>query len=139
LTEPLLLDTCAVIYLGRGETLRPEAALAVDAAAKAGTIFVSVISAWELGQSVSRSKLALAAPPLVFFNTFVERSGASIEPLDAETLIAANFLPGRVHKDPVDRMLISLARSNGMTLLTSDREILAYGALGHVKTMKCLN
>jgi PIN domain nuclease of toxin-antitoxin system len=135
----LLLDTCAVLYLARAEPLSAAAVAAVDAAAKGKRIFASILTAWEIAQSVSKNRLALAMPPLAFFNSFLDRSGASLCRLDAEALVDANFLPGRVHKDPMDRMFVSQARLGGHTLLTSDRAILAYGAQGHVKTLNCFD
>lgn len=134
----LLLDTCVMLFAARGVKLAAEAEKAIIRASNGGGLFVAAISAWEIAQAVSRGRLALAAPPLQVFRGFVERSGASLCELDAEALAAAWSLPGKVHKDPVDRMFISLARQNGYTLVTGDREILSYGALGHVKTMNCL-
>jgi PIN domain nuclease of toxin-antitoxin system len=37
----------------------------------------------------------------------------------------------------MDRLLIATARHFDYTLVTNDRAILAYGALGHVKTLAC--
>jgi PIN domain nuclease of toxin-antitoxin system len=37
----------------------------------------------------------------------------------------------------MDRLLIETARSQDLTLVTSDRAILAYGTEGHVKTLAC--
>ena len=52
-------------------------------------------------------------------------------------MIGSHYLPGRIHSDPMDRLLVETARRLDLTLVTSDRAILAYGALGHVKTLAC--
>ena len=46
-------------------------------------------------------------------------------------------LPGAVHGDPMNRILISTARTLDLILVTSDRPILKYGADGNVRTLAC--
>ena len=46
-------------------------------------------------------------------------------------------LPDLAHRDPADRMLIATARAHDLTLITRDRAILAYAALGHVRAIEC--
>lgn len=43
--------------------------------------------------------------------------------------IEAYKLPGRFHKDPADRILVSTARMNDLTLVTADERMLAYRAV----------
>jgi PIN domain nuclease of toxin-antitoxin system len=42
-------------------------------------------------------------------------------------------LPGKFHKDPVDRVLVATARLHNLTLMTADDLILRYP---HVKTLR---
>ena len=58
-------------------------------------------------------------------------------PATAEVLIASSFLPGRIHLDPLDRIVIATARAHGLTILTRDRLILDYAAEGHVTALAC--
>jgi PIN domain nuclease of toxin-antitoxin system len=136
-TDSLLLDTCAIIYLSSGTTMSPALADDVATRAKSGKVFVSPISAWELGSLASRGRIALATDPLEFFETFVTALRATILNLNSEVLVKSSYLPGRPHRDPMDRILIAIARKNNLSLLTNDRAILAYGAEGHVKTLAC--
>ena len=48
-------------------------------------------------------------------------------PLDitSERALAVSELP-RQHRDPIDRMLIAQARTEGLTLVTHDRALVAY-------------
>lgn len=135
--DELLLDTCAIIYLSSGTTMSQTLADDIISKAKSGTVFVSPISAWELGSLAARGRIALAADPLEFFETFVSALGATITNLNSEILVKSSYLPGRPHRDPMDRILIATARKNNFALLTNDRAILAYSAEGHVKTLAC--
>jgi PIN domain nuclease of toxin-antitoxin system len=128
----VLLDTCTIIYIAIEKNLASAARQVVQHAANADTLFVSLASAWELGMLVSRSRL-----PTAFFEEFLNETGAHTIELDMPLLISSSYLPGRVHGDPWDRMLIETARRHKLTLLTSDREILRYGSLGHVQTLAC--
>jgi PIN domain nuclease of toxin-antitoxin system len=58
--QPLLLDTHAAIWITRNESLAPRAVAAMNAAHQAaGVVFVSPITAWEVGLLVSRNRLNL--------------------------------------------------------------------------------
>jgi PIN domain nuclease of toxin-antitoxin system len=48
-----------------------------------------------------------------------------------EVAMEAYALPGTFHKDPADRILVAVARRNGLTLVTADDRILSYP---HVRT-----
>jgi PIN domain nuclease of toxin-antitoxin system len=47
------------------------------------------------------------------------------------------LLPGELHADPADRLLIATARQLGVPLVTRDRRILDYAAQGHVDAIPC--
>ena len=133
----LLLDTCAIIYMAQNaEKLKPVRS-AIDLAERAGELYVSPISAWEIGRLAAWGRLATAVDPLAFFNAFVAQAGAQLTELSAEILIASSYLPGNPHKDPMDRILMTTSRALNIALLTDDRAILAYGADGHIKTLAC--
>lgn len=72
-----------------------------------------------------------------WFFTFVNSGRATVEPASPEILIESSFLPQPIHNDPTDRIIIATAREHDLTIVTRDRAILAYGALGHVKTLAC--
>ena len=133
----LLLDTCAFIYLATGRAMRPEAVEAVATALDEDEVAASPVTAWELGKLVSRGRLRLTDEPLQFFNGLIERPGFKLCELTPEILVKASFFPDSAHKDPMDQILIATARALGLTLVTDDRAILAYGAEGHVNTLAC--
>jgi PIN domain nuclease of toxin-antitoxin system len=134
---PLLLDTCVVIFTAFGVELRRDAATAISAAVASGGVRVSPITAWEIGMLMARGRLKSPLSPIDFFNTFLERFGGELPLLLPDLLVNASFLPGDIHRDPMDRVLIATARAYDLTLVTRDRAILAYGEAGHVKALAC--
>jgi PIN domain nuclease of toxin-antitoxin system len=135
--SPLLLDTNAAIWLSRDE-LTALASERLDEAARAGiATYVSPITAWEVGQLVSRNRLSLGTTPHRWFARIVAMPNVHLTELSPDILIAASFLPGRPPRDPADRILLATTRDLGATLVTRDRELLAYGADGHVSVVAC--
>jgi PIN domain nuclease of toxin-antitoxin system len=132
-----LLDTCTVIYIGTDKPLKAGTKEVLDSAARSGALAVSAISALEIGISMSRGRIASSLPPLAFFNRFIGAAECEVLALSPELLIAASYLPGSVHGDPMDRIIIATARQHDLTIVTTDRAILAYGEAGHVKTLEC--
>jgi PIN domain nuclease of toxin-antitoxin system len=57
--------------------------------------------------------------------------------LSNDIAIAASHLPGPLHGDPADRLLIATARDLGMPLVTRDRKIIDYAEAGHVSVLVC--
>ena len=86
---------------------------------------------------VSRDKLPAVKDPVRWFSEFVDVAQITVQPLSVEILVSSSFLPELSLKDPVDRILIATARSENFAIVTRDRAILAYGAAGHVKTVRC--
>ena len=133
----LLLDTCALLFLANDSRINAATLQEVSDASYDGRLHVSPVSAWEIGIGVSKGKIKLPTPPLDFFDRFVEHMQAKLSPLTPAIMLLSSFLPGRIHGDPMDRMLVSTARALNLVLVTSDRPILAYGREGHVRTLAC--
>lgn len=136
--SPLLLDTCAAIWIAEDAPIATAAAEALDAAVRHATpVLVSAMSAWELGLLVARQRLTLSMAPDAWFRRLLAVPGVAVAPLPPETLIASSFLPGDPPRDPVDRILAATARAGGYSLVTRDRALLAYGERGHLATIEC--
>jgi PIN domain nuclease of toxin-antitoxin system len=135
---PLLLDTHAAIWITDDQPLAKGAVEAIDGAYRAGgTIFVSAITAWEVGLLESRNRLSLVARPERWFQQLLAISGVRLADLSPDILIASSFLPGTPPRDPADRILLATARDLGATLVTRDRLLLKYGEDGQVSTIAC--
>jgi PIN domain nuclease of toxin-antitoxin system len=137
-TAPLLLDTHAAVWITEDQPHAAAAAEAIDAAYRAGsTVFVSAITAWEIGLLVSRNRLSLVARPERWFQRLLAIPGVKLADLSPDILIASSFLPGEPPRDPADRIILATARDLGATLITRNRLLLKYGKDGQVSTIPC--
>lgn len=102
-----------------------------------GSVSISAMTAWEVGMLASTNRLASTRDPLRWFRDAVQQFGADVEEVSPDILVASSFLPQPIHNDPMDRILIATARERDLTIVTRDRAILSYGALGHVKFLLC--
>jgi PIN domain nuclease of toxin-antitoxin system len=135
---PVLLDTCAVIWLAQGDKLADAAVALLTQTAKTGTpSYISAITAWEIGLLVWRQRLRIGMAPEQWFDRMLAAPRVHLAPLPPRVLIAASFLPGTPPRDPADRIIAATARELGATLITRDRLLLDYGAQGHISTVVC--
>lgn len=136
--QPLLLDTCAVIWINEDEPIKPEAAALMNSAyAQNVTTFVSAITAWEVGLLASRERLRLLVTPEKWFSKIIGLPGAALATLSPEILIASSYLPGKPPRDPADRIIAATARDLGATLVTRDSALLNYAKQGHLNAIAC--
>jgi PIN domain nuclease of toxin-antitoxin system len=134
----LLLDTCALIWLGTDEPVAGGAVAAMnDAFSEGETVWISPISAWEIGTLAARGRLALSTSPQTWFRKALAHAGLALCPLEADVLIDSSFLPGTPPRDPADRIVIATARALELRVITRDRAILAYAEAGHVAAIAC--
>jgi PIN domain nuclease of toxin-antitoxin system len=136
--QPLLLDTCAAIWIAEDASLAQSALDLLAATIDTGTpTYVSPISAWEMGRLVARARLTLLITPQRWFQRLLETPGIRLADMSPELLIASSFLPGEPPRDPADRIIAATARDHGATLMTRDRALLEYGEQGHIRVEKC--
>jgi PIN domain nuclease of toxin-antitoxin system len=64
-----------------------------------------------------------------------EADGMRLAPLGHALSVDAGRLPGTIHGDPADRIVIATARALRYPLLTSDQKILRYAKEGHVRVI----
>ncbi|MSP62306.1 MAG: type II toxin-antitoxin system VapC family toxin [Myxococcales bacterium] len=120
----LLLDTSTFLWwIEGGEPLSPPARAALSD--PANDVFLSAVSAWEIGVKHALGRLPLPEPPARYVPA--QRKARRIEPLplDEAAALHLTLLP-RLHRDPFDRMLICQAIVGGLTLVTPDPEIARY-------------
>lgn len=136
----LLLDTCALIFLVNGERMPDEARQAVESAEDDNTLYVSPVSAWEIGL-VARSRRdapqIFRPDPQRFVRDAFGQPNLRLAALTAEIAFQSSFLPMPFHADPADRLIVETARVLDLPILTRDRAILAYAARGHVAAVAC--
>ena len=120
----LLLDTCALIWLGNGDpTLSLVARQMIE---ESEEVYVSPISLWEVSNKCRKGKLQLKFPPREWFDRILKRYQLKILPLPNEVLFRAGELH-EYHKDTADRMIIASALVGGFAVVTADRNFPLYG------------
>jgi PIN domain nuclease of toxin-antitoxin system len=136
----VLLDTCAVIWLPRGE-LGPAIIDMLAYAGSAEGVFVSPVSAWEIGMLANprgtRTRGEFLPDPVRWFAQVMSQPMIREAPLTVEAAIRASQLPPPLHNDPADRLLIATALERNLPIVTGDRKILDYAAAGHVQAVPC--
>ena len=116
----LLLDTHVLIWF---PTADPRLSAAARQAIEnpSNEIFVSAVTAFELTDLQGRERVAMKED----LTTIGEPLGLSIVDFPAEAWALAATLP-RIHRDPVDRMMVAHAVVGGFTLVTADRNVHRY-------------
>ncbi len=140
MTSGLLLDTCAVIWLANGNLSQPVVDAIILAGLAAG-VFVSPISAWEVGMLSNprgnRPALQFLPDPKTWFARVMAGPAIREAALTPEIAVDASYLPGDMHGDLADRLLVATARHLGIPLVTRDTRIIAYGEQGFVQVLPC--
>ena len=126
----LLLDTHAVIWMIAGEQLLPSALPRIAAAQSAKTLYISPITAWEIGIAMSKPRNRpdlLGLPVETWFPQAIRNTGAAISPIGEEVAIEASRVPSIYGSgDPGDCFLIATAHLHGLSLVTRDERILGF-------------
>ena len=84
----------------------------------------------------ARGRIVLTQDPLDWVRASVAQAGIVVEALSPEVMVSSTRLPGDLHGDPADRFIVATARRMGAALVTRDRQLLAYGAQGHVAVIE---
>lgn len=129
----IVLDTHAwVWWVNDPQELSPAANRAIDTAREENAIYVSSISAWEVALLVAKGRLQLTMD----VEDWIARSEAlpflNFIPVDNRIAVRSTTLPGTLHSDPADRIIIAAALTLGAPIVTKDEKIKRYR---HVKTV----
>ncbi len=125
----LLLDTHVLLWAMLGSPALGEPARRLLTAPE-HEVFFSAVNVLEIAikSGLGRSDFSADAQAVA-----TNAIAAGFEPLAIGVQHAANIrLLPPLHKDPFDRLLLSQAQIEGMTLLTRDALVLRYGALAMV-------
>lgn len=138
MSDLVLLDTCALLWIAEGEKIADLAKAALDALWRRGEApRVSTISAWEIGLLTARGRLSLPMSPGQWWARATDRLAFKLIDLTPDLMIGSSFLPGRPPDDPADRILAATARELGYSLMTRDAKLLDYATAGHLQAIAC--
>ncbi len=133
----ILLDTCALIWTVNGDPISTDSRKAIEKASRSGELFLSPVSAWEIGILAHRGRLTLDLPAEAYVARAFSRPGIRIAALTPEIAVRASYLPGEFHPDSADRLLIATAILMGLKFVTRDRDIFRYAARGYLSVVRC--
>ncbi|MGA7362957.1 MAG: type II toxin-antitoxin system VapC family toxin [Candidatus Dormiibacterota bacterium] len=114
------MDTHVLLWWLADRRLTPNARSVI--ADPYNAVFVSAATAWEI--SIKSSLGKLRAPDDL--SAQLESNGFSSLPISLAHALVAGALP-RLHRDPIDRMLVAQSQLEELTVVTRDFRIAAYG------------
>jgi len=124
MSNPLLLDTCGLLWLAAGHRrLSSAARRRIDSARLVG---VSAITAWEVGLKAARGDLKLPMEAEEWFEGVVAHHRLQVFEITSRIAFEANRLPWH-HRDPADRFILATAKLHHMAVVTADDNFAAYG------------
>ena len=124
----ILLDTCTLLWLAVDQShLSSAVKRALESAA--GALFVSAISAFEIGTKLRRGALALPARgglgPHEWYAEALAFHSIRELPVTGRIALESTLLPMH-HRDPCDRIIVATAREESLRVATPDPLIAAY-------------
>ncbi|WP_174279634.1 type II toxin-antitoxin system VapC family toxin [Sphingomonas bacterium] len=132
----IVIDTHALVWMVEGgPDLGSRAQSLIVAELEDDGVLIAPISFWELAMLVDKGRLTLGRPVVAWWNRVLLEPGFVVADLTAEIGADAGMLPGNIHGDPADRLIIATARSINCPVLTADGKILDYAAAGHVQVI----
>jgi len=137
-SDLLLLDTHCWIWaqLGLIQQLSRAALQSIRDAEREGNLRISVISIWELAMLEKRGRVALPMNVQTWMEQALSKPGIAVTPLTPEIAIESVHLPGEIHGDPADRMLVATARVLSARLVTKDAQLIRYSRQRHVRAVE---
>ena len=122
--KPLILDTCALLFLASGD--RRLSTVAKKALSVTSVVSICSITGFEITLKVAQGKLELPLPADEWFAGMIDEYALSVIDLDLELSQQAAELPA-IHRDPCDRFIIAAALRSNATVVTVDPVFALYG------------
>lgn len=131
--QVIVLDTHVwVWWVSNPESLSLNARNVIDRGMTERTLFISSISAWEVAMLAARKRLVLTMD----VRDWIAKSEAlpflHFVPVSNSIAVKSVQLPGPLHSDPADRIIIATATEMGAPVATMDEKIRSYQ---HVKSI----
>lgn len=81
---------------------------------------------------VQKGRLKLEIDCLEWVKLATQAQGLRVAPITPKIAVNSSRLPGTIHGDPVDRLLISTAMEQNAILATADEKLIAYCKQHHI-------
>lgn len=118
----ILLDTCAFIwFLEDNPKLSHDAKTAIENGA---IVYLSIVSLWEIAIKKNLGKLELKQT-MAELDQICQDADIIILPIKTCYLDRLGIL-SKIHGDPFDRLIISTAMEEGLSIVTHDSKIARY-------------
>ena len=133
----LLLDTHVWLWYSRGDRARLSTGVfgLLEQSGVSRGLVVSVVSLRELGILEVRGRLRFEIAFTAWVSEAIRRTRVRVASLEPDVSVLSTRLPGLVHRDPWDQLLIATALYYDWMLVTRDRAILDYARAGHVRAV----
>ncbi|MBY0529411.1 MAG: type II toxin-antitoxin system VapC family toxin [Rhabdochlamydiaceae bacterium] len=124
----IILDTHIWLWVMTGDSkIKASFRKALDFALQSNGVLISPISIWEVGMLVEKQRISLDMDCQDWIEQALDMPGIKLVPISPRIAIQSSRLPGTVHGDPADRLLIATAHQENAVLVTCDKKLIAYG------------
>lgn len=124
----LLLDTHILIWLMIGDQIiTPAFRKAIETSQLHDNILISPISIWEIGMLTEKKRIELEMDCMDWIEQALSTPGIRLIPISPSIAVQSTRLPGEIHGDPADRLLIATAHEENAVFVTCDQKLIAYG------------
>jgi PIN domain nuclease of toxin-antitoxin system len=128
-----LLDTHAWVWWVTGDRrLSKPARRAIERGGSAGTLAISLTSAWEVAKKVQKAQLVLDRPVGDWIDQAIAQPNLQVIELTRPIFLESSRLPGSFHGDPADQIIVATAREREAVVVTKDEGIREYA---HVRSI----
>lgn len=122
-----LLDTHVWVWWNmRPQKLSRRVRSLISMPAKYEELLLSAISPWEFAKLVEKRRLAISCDPEEWIHQALEIPKLRLVPLSPVVAYRSTMLPPPFHDDPADQIIVTTAREENATILTSDERIRSY-------------
>jgi PIN domain nuclease of toxin-antitoxin system len=126
----IVLDTHAWIwFVNDPRRLSAPARRAVARAQAANSVLISSVSCWEIAMLAVSGRLKLTMDARDWIARCEALPFVTFVPVDNAIFLRSVFLPGPLHKDPADRIIIATALARDIPVVTKDSKIRNYPAI----------
>ena len=124
MTKPLLIDTCALLWLASSpDRISADVRRQI---ANSETRYVSSMTFWEIVFKSQIGKLKLKLDPVAWLRRVERKFALTVVDVSHEMMVNAALLPLH-HRDPADRFIIATALKMNLPVVTNDDNFPKYG------------